>query len=227
GQIYIPTVNWALCAGCIGIVLFFKESTGMQAAYGLSIILAMLSTTVLLSYYLYLKRYPVYLIILLLFIFLSIETSFLIANLDKFPHGGWVTLLVTSFLFSFMFAWYLARRIRNSFVEFVKIKDYEGLITEMSNDTTIPKYSTHLVYLTSANRLDEIESKVMYSILQKQPKRADTYWFVHVDVVDEPYTIAYKVDEIENDKIIHVEFRLGFRIEQRINMMFRQVVQDL
>jgi KUP system potassium uptake protein len=227
GQIYIPTVNWALCAGCIGIVLFFRESSGMEAAYGLSIILAMLSTTLLLSYYLYLKRYPVPLVITLLMIFLTIEISFLIANLDKFPHGGWVTLLVTSFLFSFMFAWYLARKIRNRFVEFVKMKDYTRLITEMSGDTTIPKYSTHLVYLTSANRMDEIESKVMYSILQKQPKRADTYWFVHVDVVDEPYTIEYKVDEIENDKIIHVEFRLGFRIEQRINMMFRQVVQDL
>ena len=227
GQIYIPTVNWALCAGCIGIVLFFKESSGMEAAYGLSIIIAMLSTTMLLSYYLYMKRYPLPLIIFLLFIFLSIEIAFLIANLDKFPHGGWVTLLLTILLFSFMFAWYLARKIRNRYVEFVKLKDFSALITEMSNDATIPKYATHLVYLTSANRMEEIESKVMYSILQKQPKRADTYWFVHVDVVDQPYTIEYKVDEIVNDKIIHVEFRLGFRVEQRINLMFRQVVQDL
>jgi KUP system potassium uptake protein len=227
GQIYIPTVNWALCAGCIGVVLFFKESSGMEAAYGLSIIIAMLSTTMLLSYYLYIKRYPVTLVIFLLFIFLTIEISFLIANLEKFPHGGWVTLMVTVFLFSFMFAWYLARKIRNRYVEFVKLKDFEALISEMSSDNSIPKYATHLVYLTSANRMDEIESKIMYSILQKQPKRADTYWFVHVDVVDEPYTIDYKVDEIVNDKIIHVEFRLGFRVEQRINMMFRQVVQDL
>jgi KUP system potassium uptake protein len=227
GQIYIPTVNWALCAGCIGIVLFFKESSGMEAAYGLSIIIAMLCTTMLLSYYLYLKRYPVYLILFLLALFLTIEISFLIANLEKFPHGGWVTLLVTSFLFSFMFAWYLARKIRNRYVEFVKLRDFTSLIAEMSSDTSIPKYATHLVYLTSANRMEEIESKVMYSILQKQPKRADTYWFVHVDVVDEPYTVDYKVDEIVNDKIIHVEFRLGFRVEQRINMMFRQVVEDL
>lgn len=227
GQIYIPTVNWALCAGCIGIVLYFKESSGMEAAYGLAIILAMLSTTVLLSYYLFMKRLPLPLIFFLLFVFLSIETAFLIANLEKFPHGGWVTLLVTAFLFSFMFAWYFARKIRNRYVEFVKLKDFTGLITEVSNDSSIPKYATHLVYLTSANRMEEIESKVMYSILQKQPKRADTYWFIHVDVVDEPYTVEYKVDEIVNDKIIHVEFRLGFRVEQRINLMFRQVVQDL
>jgi KUP system potassium uptake protein len=227
GQIYIPTVNWALCAGCIGIVLFFKESSGMGAAYGLSIIIAMISTTLLLSYFLYMKRYPVPLVIFLLLLFLAIETSFLIANLEKFPHGGWVTLVVTSLLFSFMFAWYLARKIRNRFVEFVRLKDFTTLITEMSNDESIPKYATHLVYLTSANRMDEIESKVMYSILQKQPKRADTYWFVHVDVVDEPYTIEYKVDEIVNDKIMHIDFRLGFRVEQRVNVMFRQVVEDL
>lgn len=227
GQIYIPTVNWALCAGCIGIVLYFKESSGMEAAYGLSIILAMLSTTLLLSYYLYMRRYPLPFIFFLLLIFLSIEISFLIANLDKFPHGGWVTLLVTSFLFTFMYAWYLARKIRNRYVEFVKLKDFVSLITEMSSDESIPKYATHLVYLTSANRMEEIESKVMYSILQKQPKRADTYWFLHVDVLDEPYTIEYRVDEIVNDKIMHVEFRLGFRVEQRINVMFRQVIQEL
>ncbi|HKR05013.1 MAG TPA: KUP/HAK/KT family potassium transporter [Bacteroidia bacterium] len=227
GQLYIPTVNWALCAGCIGIVLFFKESSGMEAAYGLSIIIAMLSTTMLLSYYLYIKRYPSYLIILLLILFLSIELSFLVANLDKFSHGGWVTLLVTACLFCFMFSWHLARKIRNRLVDFVKLEEYLGLITDMSNDTSIPKYATHLVYLTSANRRDEIESKVIYSILQKQPKRADIYWFVHVDVLDEPYIMEYKVRELVNDKVIHIDFRLGFRVEQRINVMFRQVVQDL
>jgi KUP system potassium uptake protein len=227
GQLYIPTVNWALCAGCIGVVLFFKESSGMEAAYGLSIIIAMLSTTLLLSYYLYIKRYPSYLVILLLIIFLSVEISFLVANLNKFTHGGWVTLLVTVLLFGLMFSWYFARKIRNRLVEFVKLQDYLGLITSMSNDTSIPKYATHLVYLTSANRKDEIESKVVYSILQKQPKRADIYWFIHVDVLDDPYTMEYKVDEMVNDKVIHIEFRLGFRIEQRINVMFRQVVQDL
>lgn len=227
GQLYIPTVNWVLCAGCISIVLFFKESSGMEAAYGLSIIIAMLSTTMLLSYYLYLKRYPVYLIFFLLAVFLTIEISFLIANLSKFSHGGWVTLLITIFLFANMFSWYQARRIRNKLVEFVKLEDYLGLITELSTDTTIPKYATHLVYLTSANRKDEIENKVIYSLLQKQPKRADIYWFLHVDVLDEPYTMEYRVDEMVNDKVIHIEFRLGFRVEQRLNVMFRQVVQDL
>ncbi|MFI5219899.1 MAG: KUP/HAK/KT family potassium transporter [Bacteroidia bacterium] len=227
GQLYVPTVNWVLCAGCIGIVLYFQESERMGAAYGLSIILAMMCDTLLFSYFLFLKRTPFYVIIMFLTVFLIAENSFLVANLNKFIHGGWVTLLISGFLAANMYAWYYARKIRNRLVEFVKLDDYLGLITELSNDTSVPKYATHLVYLTSANRRDEVESKVIYSILQKQPKRADIYWFVHVDVVDAPYTMEYKVQELVNDKVIHVDFRLGFRVEQRINVMFRQVVQDL
>lgn len=227
GQLYIPTVNWTLCAGCIGIVWYFKESAGMEAAYGLSIVMAMISTTILLSYYLHLKRYPTPLIILLLIVFLSIETAFLIANLSKFAHGGYVTILITSILFFSMYAWNRARKIRNRLVEFVKLKDYIPIIEELSADQSIPKFATHLVYMTSANRRDEIESKIIYSILQKQPKRADIYWFIHVDVLDEPYTMEYKVHEMSNDKIIHVDLRLGFRIDPRVNVMFRQIVQEL
>jgi len=227
GQLYVPTVNWVLCVGCIGVVLYFKESVNMGAAYGLSIILAMMADTLMLSFYLHIKRISNYLILPFLLVFLTIEVAFIIANLDKVTHGGWVTLLVTSFLFGNMFAWFEARKIRNRLVDFLKLEDYLGLITDLSNDTSIPKYATHLVYMTSANRRDEIESKVIYSILQKQPKRADIYWFVHVDVIDEPYTMEYKVQELVNDKVIHIDFRLGFRVEQRINVMFRQVVQDL
>ncbi len=227
GQIYIPTVNWVLCFGCIGVVLFFKESAGMENAYGLSIILAMTMDTLLFSFFLYLKRTPMFLIVLFLLVFLGIENSFLVANLHKLVHGGWVTLLVTSLLIWSMYCWSKAREIRNRLVEFIKLGDYLKILTELSTDTSIPKYSTHLVYMSSANSHDEIESKVIYSILQKQPKRADIYWFVHVDVMDEPYTMAYKVTEIINDKVIRINFKLGFRIEPRINILFRQVVEDL
>ena len=227
GQLYIPAVNWALCAGCIGVVLFFKESSGMEAAYGLSIIIAMLSTTVLLSYFLYIKRYPKYLIYTIASVFLCIEGSFLIANLSKFSHGGWVTMLLTSVLFGFMFSWYFARKIRNRLMEFVKLDEYLPMLGEVSTDKSIPKYATHLVYLTSANKIDEIESKVIYSIFHKQPKRADIYWFLHVEVLDEPYTMEYKVTEMVKDKVIRIEFRLGFRIEQRINVIFRRAVENL
>ncbi|MEO5570301.1 MAG: KUP/HAK/KT family potassium transporter [Bacteroidia bacterium] len=227
GQLYVPTVNWVLCFGCIAVVLYFKESENMGAAYGLSIILAMMADTLMFAFYLHLRRISNYLIFPFLFVFLTIEMSFIIANLNKVMHGGWVTLLVTSFLFGNMLVWFEARKIRNKLVDFLKLEDYLSLITDLSNDTSIPKYATHLVYMTSANRRDEIESKVIYSILQKQPKRADIYWFVHVDVIDEPYTMEYKVKELVNDKVIHIDFRLGFRVEQRINVMFRQVVQDL
>ncbi|MBE7508690.1 MAG: KUP/HAK/KT family potassium transporter [Bacteroidia bacterium] len=227
GQVYIPTVNWMLCLGCIGIVLHFKESAGMEGAYGLSIIIAMLMTTILLSYYLYIKRYPLLLILLVFSLFMVIEVSFLIANMSKFTHGGYVTLLIALLLSSTMFVWYEARKIRNRFVIFVKVQNILNTLTSLSHDESIPKYATNLVYLTSANRSDEIESKVIYSLLQKFPKRADIYWFVHVDVLDEPYTMEYKVEELVNDKIIRIDFRLGFRIDPRINMMFRQVVEEL
>ncbi len=227
GQLYVPSVNWLLLVGCIGIVLFFRESSGMEAAYGLAIIITMLSTTTLLSYYLYLRRTKIIFIALTLLIFVTVEISFLIANLNKFPHGGWLTLLIASGLVFLMWAWYQARKIRNRFVEFVKLKDYLNLLRDLSHDFSIPKYATHLVYLTSANMRDEIEAKVIYSILQKQPKRADMYWFVHVDVLDEPYTMEYKVTELIKSNIIRIDFRLGFRVEPRINLMFRKVVEDL
>jgi KUP system potassium uptake protein len=156
-----------------------------------------------------------------------VESSFLIANLDKLPHGGWVSMLIAMFMMVIMWIWYDARKIRNSYVEFVKLDDYLGLLFDLSKDLSIPKYATHLVYLTSANKTAEIESKVIYSILQKQPKRADIYWFVHVDLTDEPYTSEYKVSEIIRDDVIRIDFRLGFRVAPRINLMFRKVVSDL
>ena len=227
GQIFIPTVNWILCFGSIGVVLFFKESDGMENAYGLSIILAMMMDTLLFSIFLFKKRTPVFLITLFLVLVLGIENSFLVANLHKFLLGGWVTFFVTCFLVWNMYSWNKARKIRNRLTEFVKLQDYLKTLSELSFDISIPKYATHLVYLTGANRSDEIESKIVYSIFQKQPKRADIYWFVHVDVVDEPYTMEYEVYEIINDKVIRIDFKLGFRIAPRINTLFRKVVRDL
>ena len=227
GQLYIPSVNWLLMLGCAGIVLFFQESAKMEAAYGLAIILTMLMTTLLLTYYLHEKKVNPVLISILLLTFLTIEFSFLAANLSKFSHGGWVTLLVASSLFIIMLVLYYSRKIRNRLIEFVYIKDYLPLIKGLSEDESVPKYATHLVYLTSANNLDEIEEKVFYSIFYKKPKRADVYWFVHVDVLDEPYTLEYKVTELLHDKLIRIDMRIGFRIDPRVNLMFRQIVTEL
>ncbi len=227
GQIYIPSVNWILFAGCIAIVLFFKESSKMEAAYGLAIVITFLMSTMLLVFYMIMKRWNAIFIACVFLLYVTIEISFLIANLNKLAHGGWVTLLIASIFVTVMLAWYLARKIKNSFVEFVHLKDYLGLLADLSNDLSVPKFATHLVYLTSADNKGEIEAKVIYSIMQKQPKRADIYWFVHVDVTDEPYRMDYTVRHIETNDIIRVDFKLGFRIEPKINLLFRKVVEDL
>jgi len=227
GQIYIPSVNWILFAGCIGIVLYFKESQYMEAAYGLAIVITFLMSTMLLVFYMLMKKWNHIFIFFIFLLYLIIEIAFLIANLGKLIHGGWVTLLIASIFVTVMLAWYQARKIKNSFVEFVHLRDYTALLADLSNDLSVPKFATHLVYLTSADNKGEIESKVIYSIMQKQPKRADIYWFVHVDVTDEPYRMDYTVRHIETNDIIRVDFKLGFRIEPRINLLFRKVVEDL
>lgn len=228
GQLYIPGVNWILGVGCVIVVLFFGgESKNMEAAYGLSITIAMIMTSCLLIYYLMMRRVKKIFIALYLVIYLTIEFSFLFANMDKFPHGGYVTIVIAGAIFLVNYVWYQSRKIRNRYVEFVKIGDYLPQLQELSNDNSIPKYSTHLVYLTSANNPKEIEHKIIYSIFNKKPKRADLYWFIHVDVVDEPYRCDYIVETLIPNEVIRIEFRLGFRVEQRINLMFRKVVEDM
>jgi len=227
GQIYVPSINWLLCAGCIAVVLLFKKSINMEGAYGLAINLTFLATTILIAYYMKAKKVPMYVIMIFLVIYGALELSFLVGNMTKFLHGGFVTLLIGAALFSVMWSWYVARKIKNRFVKYVGIDDYFELISELSEDTTISKYSSQLVYLTSANFKTEIESKIIYSILQKEPKRADIYWLVHVDVVDEPFTREYKVEFLIPGKMIRIDFKLGFRVEQRINILFRKVVEDL
>ncbi|TAL44303.1 MAG: potassium transporter Kup [Chitinophagaceae bacterium] len=227
GQLYLPGVNFLLFFGCIGITLYFKKSTNMEAAYGLAITLCMIATSILFANFLVSRRVKSFWVYFYLVVYFSIELSFLAANLNKFQHGGYVTLIVGGCLFSIMFIWSRARKIKNRYVEFVRLEHYIPKIQELSNDKSVPKYATHLVYMTSANNPKEIEHKVIYSILNKKPKRADIYWFVHVDTQDDPYTSEYKVDHIIPNDIIRVEFRLGFRVEPRINLMFRKVVEDL
>jgi KUP system potassium uptake protein len=227
GQLFVPAINGILFIGCCGIVLYFKKATNMEAAYGLAITMCMIATTILFANFLVLHRAKPLFIYLFLVTYLAIEVSFLIANLEKFPHGGYVTLVVAGALFIVMFVWYRARKIKNRYVEFVRLEDYISHLQELSNDKSIPKFATHLVYLTSADNPREIEHKIIYSILNRKPKRADIYWFIHVDTLDDPYTTAYSVDHIVPNDIIRVEFRLGFRVQPRINLLFRKVVQDL
>ena len=227
GQIFIPAINLILFVGCVTVVLYFRESARMEAAYGLAIITTMLMTTILFANYLVLHRVKSFWIYFFMLFYFIGEMGFLIALMDKFTHGGYITLLIGLLMFCVMYVWYRARKIKNRYVEFVRVEEYIPKLEELSNDSTVPKYATHLVYLTSANNHKEIEHKIIYSILSGKPKRADIYWFVHVDTMDEPYTCEYIVEHIIPNDIIRVEFRLGFRVAPRINLMFKKVVEDL
>ena len=228
GQLFIPGINTLLFVGCTAITLYFQRSSRMEAAYGLSITICMIMTSCLFSFYMFVKRVPIIWIAAYLAVYLTIEFSFLWANLiEKFVEGGVVTIIVAGGLFVAMLIWFKARKIKNRYVEFVRLENYVPIIQQLSNDLTIPKYSTHLVYLTSANNPKEIEHKVIYSILYRKPKRADIYWFVHVDVLDDPYTMEYVVQTIVPNEILRIEFRLGFRVDHRIQYMFRKVVEEM
>jgi KUP system potassium uptake protein len=227
GQMYIPSINWLLYIGCVFIVLFFKESKEMEAAYGLTIILGMIMSSRLLAFFMTLKKFPKMFIYVFVVTYIIVEGAFLVANLEKFPKGGYITLLIALFLASVMGCWYMAKIIRQRYTDIVPLANYKQMLVDLSADTSIQKYATHLVYMTSANDPSTIESKVIYSILQKRPKKADVYWFVHVDVVDEPYRMDYKVTQIAEEDIVRIDFRLGFRIAPKINLMFRHVVSDM
>ncbi len=227
GQLYLPAVNTFLWIGCLFITLFFKESARMEAAYGLSVTITMLMSTLLMSNFLIMRRVkPIFIWAFLLW-YLSFEGAFFTANLLKFVDGGFITVVIASLLFLLMYVWVSARKIKKRFLQNVDIRDYIDQIIMLSNDEEVPKYATNLVFLSSAKSAHKVEEKVLYSILQTQPKRADVYWFVHIQVTDEPYTMEYKVKVLAPDDAYKVTFRLGFRVEQRMNLFLRKVVEDL
>lgn len=228
GQLYIPVINWVLMCGCIGMVLYFKESTKMEAAFGLSVTLTMIMSTVLIFFYLRMRRVSLVWIAIVTALFLSIEFSFLIANLQKIAEGGWITLLIGFVLFMIMFVWWKGKKVKDSITQLVPMDKYYSILKELSEDADIPKYATNLVFLTASNKNGKIERSVIDSILHTgTPKRADVYWFVHVNVLNEPYGLNYNVDTIVKDDIYFIEFNLGFRIEPRIDYYFREVVAEM
>jgi KUP system potassium uptake protein len=227
GQVYISSVNWFLWAACCFVVLFFGASSRMEAAYGLSITITMIMTTFLLSTYLRQLKVSVFLVFLLLAVYLTIEGTFLFANLNKFMHGGWFTILAGMVFFLIMYGWYFGRKIKNKYIKFVDLNEYIDVLKELSKDTSVPKFASNLVYIIKANRLEHIESKVLFSIINKKPKRADTYWFLHIDILNNPETFEYKVHHIIPGTLIKVDIHLGFKIERRINLYFKEILEDL
>ena len=227
GQVYVPFMNWFLWIACSAVVISFRESINLEAAYGLSITITMIMTTLLLSNYLYQKGVNFKLVLLLMVVFLTIEGTFLLANLNKFKHGGWFTILLASLFFLIMYGWYFGRKLKNRYVTFTSLDKHIDLFKDLTKDKTVPKIATNLVYIIKANRPDQVESKVIFSIFQKQPKRADTYWFLHLDRIDDPDTFEYNVTYIIPGILIRIDFRIGFKVEPKLNLYFKEVLEDL
>ena len=227
GQVYVSTVNIILfiCSSCV--VLFFRTSSNMEAAYGLSISITMFVTTLLLSIYLYKIKGDKHFALIFLVFFGIEELLFLYANSLKFVNGGYITVIIALLIFIIMFIWYKGTEIKERESQYLTVKNYTKQLLQLSADKSIAKYATNLVYLTGAKQEEDVDYAVLYSILNKQPKRANVYFFVHINVIDKPYKREYKVTKFSDKKILKITFNLGFRESQRVNMFMRQVISDL
>ncbi len=211
GQMFIPQVNYMLMVLCTVIVIAFGSSSNMEAAYGLSITITMLMTTLLLFIYFQFKNIPLFVSIPLTMFFATVEGSFFVANMFKFSHGGWATILIAGCIFAIMYFWYNGRRIKNHCSTYEPIAPTIECLQKISVDETIPKFATHLVYVTRAKYPDEMESKITYSLINKQPKRADTYWFVYLHRSDEPYHFKYTIKTFVPQKMFRLDIYSGFK----------------
>jgi KUP system potassium uptake protein len=227
GQMYISSVNWLLFVAVLIVILTFRSSAKMEAAYVLAITVTMLMTTILMAFFMQRIKRKTYVIVLFIAGSLIIEGTFLIANLGIFFEGGWFTLLLGGLIAFIMYAWHRGRAIKNQFMRYVNIADYEKVLKDLSKDETVPLFATNLVYITLSTHPDIIETKILYSVFNKSPKRANTYWLLRVQTTDEPHTMDYSVEKIIPGVLIRVEFRLGFKVQPRINLYFKQVLEDL
>jgi len=227
GQMYIPSANWLLFFSCVFVVLYFQSSSNMEAAYGLSITLTMLMTSFLLLGYLQLRRTSTILIIFFIVTYLFIEGIFLIANLHKFSRGGWFTLMLASVIFFVMFIWNRGRITKKRFTQFYPISDFVDLFKDIQKDSTLPRYASNIVYITRAEQITDVERKIIYSIFHKQPKRAERYWFLHINITDEPFKKEFRVRNLIPDVLYRIDFNIGYKINPRINRFFNHVISDM
>lgn len=230
GQIFISSINKMLCAATIVIVFLFKTSEHMEAAYGLAITVTMLMTTILLFEYLSLKKVNILLRLVFLFLFGAIESMFLISSLAKFLHGGYVTVIIAAFIGAIMYIWYFGNKVRDKREAknaYVRLDEYTSMLSNLSHDDSVPLYATNLVYMAKVKYNKFIKRDMLYSILDKRPKRAHAYWFVTVNVTNEPFTAEYAVNTYGTKNVINVQLYLGFKQQQKVNVYLRQIVHDL
>ena len=227
GQLYIPMINLAMYIGVVLIILLFRDSSHMEAAYGLAITITMLMTTLLLGFYLRTKGVARIFILLFVGAYCVIEGIFLAANLSKFLAGGWCTMLIGGVLFLMMYVWVRAINIRLHYISTKPLDDYYQIISDIKADESIPKYASNLVYVNHADKEGSVDDKLLYSIINKQPKRADHYWLINLEFADTPDTLEYSCETLIPDTLYSVTMHIGFRIEPRVSLYLRQVVEDL
>ena len=227
GQLYIPVINLAMYIGVVLIILLFRDSSHMEAAYGLAITITMLMTTLLLGSYLHTKGVSRLIMILFIGAYCTIEGIFLAANLSKFLAGGWCTMLIGGILFLMMYVWIRAIKIRDHYISSKPLDDYYQIISDIKADMSIPKYASNLVYINHASKEGTVDDKLVYSIINKQPKRADHYWLINMDFVDTPDTLEYDCKILIPNTLYNITMHIGFRIEPRVSLYLRQVVEDL
>ncbi len=227
GQLYVSSVNWCLLAGCLLTVVIFRDSSHIEAAYGLAVTIAMLTTTLLLAFWLRSRGVNMIVVGAFFTFFMTVEGIFFFANMSKFVHGGWFSLMIAAVVGSIMIVWRNSTRRRASFIEYRRMADSAATISAVKADKEIPKYASNLVYLSRSGDPSLVESKLLYSIVNKQPKRADHYWFVHIDHVDSPDELSYSVSVAVPETIYVVTMHLGFRVAPRISVYLRQIVEDL
>ena len=227
GRMYIPMINWTMLVCCIFVVLHFKSSSAMEAAYGFAITITMLMTTILLIFYLISKHINAILIFLFAVLFIIVETGFFYANALKFAEGGYIAILLAAIIAVAMWCWYSGQRLKNKFIKYVEIKPYLPIIQDIKNDKTIPKYCSNLVYISNAKKDDELDAKIFYSIIDNQPKRADVYWFLVVTYDKNPYTFEYDTIELIKNTAYKIKFNLGFKIEPLIGIYLEKVIAGM
>lgn len=227
GQLYIPVINWGLWLITCGIVLHFRTSAHMESAYGLAITITMLMTTVLLTFFLLQRGVKPILAYVFIAFFAMIESIFFIASAVKFLHGGYVVVLIATLIIALMFIWHEGNQIAAGYIHLLDLQDYKEQLGQLRQDDGYPLFQTNVVYLTNRMKGSMIDQSILYSILDKRPKKARVYWFVKVNVTDEPYTNDYKVDMLGTDYLVQVELFLGFRMRQDVPRYLRTIVQDL
>lgn len=230
GQIYISSVNWFLFSGCMLVVLAFKKSYNMEAAYGLTIIINMLMTSALLLLVFRTRNVSKIIIVIMGILFFVTEIAFFVSNLKKFFYGGWFTLLVCISIFLLLYFFHRARRLRSVKYQLVNLEDYVAMFNDLINDTTVPKAATNLVFMTKRSNSESlVDSNIIYSLFQQNPKRADVYWVIHVEILDYPHEHqkSYEVSTIIPEKLFLVNLRFGFKVKHNVHRLFKRIVEEM